>query len=137
MLSTVRSITVGGGGGTICTEFVVATFVVAVVDTWRLVRLVRLKSFSPMNSESEARCKRCYCADVVVAVPVVVVPMVAVLGVSLVTLDVVAVLVADAVGLDHISWVLGHPLDQSLSGAVCINLTVCGCSLRCGITMVY
>ena len=67
MLSTVRSITVGGGGGTICTEFdevdfgdvdIVATVVVAVVDTWRLVCLVRLKSFSPITSGSVARCKR-------------------------------------------------------------------------------
>ena len=67
MLSTVRSITVGGGGGTICTEFdevdfgdvdIVATVVVAVVNTWRLVRLVRLKSFSPITSGSVARCIR-------------------------------------------------------------------------------
>ena len=67
MLSTVRSITVGGGGGTICTEFdevdfgdveVVATVAVAVVDTGRLVRLLRLKSFSPITSGSVARCKR-------------------------------------------------------------------------------
>jgi hypothetical protein len=67
MLSTVRSITVGGGGGTICTEFdevdfvdvdIVAAVVVAVVDTWRLVRLVRLKSFLPITSGSVARCKR-------------------------------------------------------------------------------
>ena len=58
MLSTVRSITVGGGGGTICTELdevdfgdvdVVATVAVAVVDTCRLVRPVRLKSFSPIT----------------------------------------------------------------------------------------
>ena len=67
MLSTVRSITVGGGGGTIWTEFddvefgdvgVVAIDVVAVVDTWRRIRLVRLKSFSPMTSGSVAHCKR-------------------------------------------------------------------------------
>ena len=66
MLSTVRSITEGGGGGTICTEFdvdfgdveVVATVAVAVVDTCRLVRLLRLKSFSPITSGSVARCKR-------------------------------------------------------------------------------
>ena len=53
MLSTVRSITVGGGDGTICTKFddvdlgdvddVVATLVVDAVDTCRLDRLVRLK----------------------------------------------------------------------------------------------
>ena len=67
MLSTVRSITVGGGGGTICTELdevdfgdvdVVAKVAVAVVDTCRLVRLVRLKLFSPITSGSVARCKR-------------------------------------------------------------------------------
>ena len=112
MLSTVRSITVGGGGGTICTEFdnvdlgdvdVVATIVVDVVNTCRLVRLVRLKSFSPMTSGSVARCNLCCCADVVVAVIVVVVLEVAVLEVALVTLDAVVVLVADGAGLDHIS----------------------------------
>ena len=67
MLSTVRSITVGGGGGTICTKLdevdfgdvdVVATVVVTVVDTGRLVRLVRWKSFSPITSGSVARFKR-------------------------------------------------------------------------------
>ena len=47
----------------------------------------------------------------------------AVLVVALVTLDVVAVLVAVVVGLDQISCVLGHPLDQSFSGAVCMTLT--------------
>ena len=56
MLSTVRSITVGGGGGAICTKFddvdlgdvdVVATLDVDAVATCRLDRLVRLKSFSP------------------------------------------------------------------------------------------
>ena len=59
------------------------------------------------------------------------------LVVALVTLDVVAVLVAVVVGLDQISCVLGHPLDQSFSGAVCITLTAFGCSLRWGMTMVY
>ena len=67
MLSTVRSITLGGGGGTICTELdevhigdvdVVAVVAVAVVDTCDLVRLVRLKSFSTITSGSVARCKR-------------------------------------------------------------------------------
>ena len=60
----------------------------------------------------------------------------AVLVVALVT-DVVAVLVAVVVGLDRISCVLGHPFDQSFSGAVCIILTACGCSLCWGMTMVY
>ena len=49
--------------------------------------------------------------------------MLAVLVVALVTLDVVAVLVAIVVGLDQISCVLDHPLDQSFSGAVCMTLT--------------
>ena len=75
--------------------------------------------------------------DVAVAVLVVVGVMFVVLVVALVALDVVAVLVADVVGLDHISCVLGHPLDQSFSGAVCMTLTAFGCSMRCGITMVY
>ena len=112
MLSTVRSMTVGGGGGTICTEFddvdlgdvdVVATLVVDPVDTCRLVRLVRLKSFSPMASGSVAHCNCCCCTDVVVAVIVDVVIEVAVPEVALVTLDAVVVLVADGAGLDHIS----------------------------------
>ena len=89
MLSTVRSITVGGGGGTICTEFddvdlddvdVVATLAVGAVDTCRFDRRVRLKSFSPMTSASVARCNLCCCTDVVVAVIVVVVLEVAAAG---------------------------------------------------------
>ena len=68
---------------------------------------------------------------------VVVVLMFVVLVAALVTLDVVAVFVAVVVGLDQISCILGHFLDQSFSGAVCITLTAFGCSLRCGITMVY
>ena len=68
---------------------------------------------------------------------VVVVGTVVALVDALVTLDVVAVLVAVVVGLDHISCVLGYPLDQSFSGAVCMTLTACGCSLNWGMTMVY
>ena len=109
------------------------TVAVAVVDTCRLVRLLRLKSFSPITSGSVARCKRGCCPDVAVAVLIVVGVVVVVLVVALV----VAVLVAVVVGRDHISCVLGHPLDQSFSGAVCITLTACGCSLRWGMTMVY
>ena len=104
--------TVGGGGGTICTEFddvdlvdvdVVATFVVDAVDTCRFDRLVRLKSFSPMTSGSVARYNHCSCTVIVLAVIVDVLLEVAVLEVALVTLDAVVVLVADAAGLDHIS----------------------------------
>ena len=62
---------------------------------------------------------------------------VAVLDVALVILDVVVVLVAEADDLDHISSVLSHPFDQSFRGAVCMILTACGCSLRCGNTRVY
>ena len=112
MFSTVRSITVGGGGGTICTVFddvdlgdvdVVATLVVDAVNTCRLDRLVRLKSFSPMTSGIVAHCNLCCCTDVVVAVVAVVVLEVAVLEVAMVTLDAVVVLVADAAGRDRIS----------------------------------
>ena len=71
-----------------------------------------------------------------VSVLVVVVRTVAALVVALVTLDVVTVLVAVVVDLDQISCVLSHPLDQSFSGAVCMTLTACGCSLRWGMTMV-
>ena len=65
----------------------------------------------------------------VVDVVAVVILEVAVLEVSLVTLDVVVVLVADVAGLAHISRVLGHPFDQSFRGAVCMSLTAFGCSL--------
>jgi hypothetical protein len=68
---------------------------------------------------------------------VVVAGTVVALVVALVTHDVVAVLVAVVVGLDQISCVLGHPIDQSFSGAVCNTLTALGCSLRWGMTMVY
>jgi hypothetical protein len=146
ILSTVRSITVGWGSWTIYTELddvdfgdvdVVETLIVDAVNTCCLDLLVRLKSFSPTTSGSVARLSL-WCCAVVVVVSVLTLDVldVDVAVVAVVTLA-VDLLVACAAHLDQISVDIGHPYDQTMSGAVVISLTALGWSILCGMTIVY
>jgi hypothetical protein len=113
------------------------TLVIVVVAPRLLDSYVRLKSFLLITSGSVARLGRCCCAIgvVVLAVEVTVADVVVV--------DVVVFIVTDAgtdactAGLEYISVVLGHSLDQSVSGVVVITLTPFGCSFLFGMTIVY
>ena len=100
---------------------------VEVVDESLLDRLLRLKSFSPMNSGSVARCSRPCCAVVVFDVEVVIDEVQRHVLATLVVDVEIAVLVFCCTGRDHNSWVGGHPLDQSVRGAVFMILKACGC----------
>ena len=101
---------------------------VEVVVVSLLDRLLRLKSFSPMTSGSVARCSRPCCAVVVFDVEVVIDEVQRLVLATLVVDVDIAVLVFCCTGRDHNSWVGGHPLDQSVRGAVFMTLTACGCS---------
>jgi hypothetical protein len=107
------------------------------VDTCHPDLLFLLKLFSPITSGSVAHCSRCCCTEVVLVVAVTV----AVLGLFVVGALVVTVAIVVPVEctarLDHIACVLGHPFNQSLSGAVVIILTALGCSFLWGMTIVY
>jgi hypothetical protein len=98
---------------------------------------VAVETFSPITSGSVARCSLCCCTVVFVVVALSVAVLVLFVVDVLVVAVAVVVLVACTARLDHISCVLGHSFDQSLSGAVVIILTALECSFLWGMAIVY